>query len=54
MSLHGGADVLLQFDVVDTGIGISEEALERIYIPFTQEDSGTTRRFGGTGLGLTI
>ena len=52
---EGGARAQdLIFQVADTGIGIPEDQMPRLFQPFTQSDHGTRRRYGGTGLGLVI
>ena len=54
MKFHKDNSVQLGFEVRDTGIGIPEDKLERLFKAFSQVDSSTTRKYGGTGLGLVI
>ncbi len=51
---HRPEQVTVEFRVADNGIGIDQETMARLFTPFTQADTSTTRNFGGTGLGLAI
>jgi PAS domain S-box-containing protein len=53
-TVRASDQITLRFDVIDSGVGLSEEQREKLFSAFSQADASTTRRYGGTGLGLTI
>ncbi|MBF0159946.1 MAG: response regulator [Magnetococcales bacterium] len=54
-TIHETADrVTLEFSVRDTGVGMTQQQIERVFRPFSQADNSVTRKYGGTGLGLSI